>query len=351
MGRMAVTWTNALLAAGSALAGALAVVVLTHLVVRLLARRWSPASRLAHSARRPFRALVVLLALSGWVAGVRPDPSSDWATWWDAAALALRVLAIGAGGWLLTAVLLFVEDLTLGRTRTDVRDNRLARRVRTQVLLVRRLTIALVTIVTIGAILFSFPAVRTIGASVLASAGLISVVAALAAQSMLANVFAGMQLAFNDAVKVDDAVIVEGEWGTIEEITLSYVVVRIWDERRMILPSTYFTTTPFQNWTRKNSELMGSVELDLDWRTGVDALREHLPSVMERAGEMWDGRVSHVQVTDAVGGWVRVRVLVTSYDAPTLYDLRCHVREELVRWVREQHTEALPVQRLLLDGQ
>ena len=337
MGRMAVTWTNALLAAGSALAGALAVVVLTHLVVRLLARRWSPASRLAHSARRPFRALVVLLALSGWVAGVRPDPSSDWATWWDAAALALRVLAIGAGGWLLTAVLLFVEDLTLGRTRTDVRDN--------------RLTIALVTIVTIGAILFSFPAVRTIGASVLASAGLISVVAALAAQSMLANVFAGMQLAFNDAVKVDDAVIVEGEWGTIEEITLSYVVVRIWDERRMILPSTYFTTTPFQNWTRKNSELMGSVELDLDWRTGVDALREHLPSVMERAGEMWDGRVSHVQVTDAVGGWVRVRVLVTSYDAPTLYDLRCHVREELVRWVREHHTEALPVQRLLLDGQ
>ncbi|GHJ61108.1 mechanosensitive ion channel protein MscS [Nocardioides sp. OK12] len=347
---MAVTWTEALIAAATMLLGALAVVVATHLVVRVLAHRWRPAQALAHSARLPFRALVLVLATSAWVAAVRPDAGDAGAAWWEGGALVLRVLAIASGGWLLCALLLFVEDLTLGRARTDVRDNRVARRVRTQVLLIRRLTIALVVVVTVGAILFTFPAVRTVGASVLASAGLISVVAALAAQSILANAFAGIQLAFNDAIKVDDAVIVEGEWGTIEEITLSYVVVRIWDDRRMILPSTYFTTTPFQNWTRKNSELLGSVELDLDWRTDVDALRAHLPSVMERAGTMWDGRVSHVQVTDAVDGLVRVRVLVTSHDAPTLYDLRCHVREGLVAWVRDQQAHALPVRRVLLDG-
>ena len=189
--------------------------------------------------------------------------------------------------------------------------------------------------VALGAALLSFPGVRAVGASLLASAGLISVVAALAAQSTLANVFAGIQLAFSDAIRLDDVVIAEEEWGWIEEITLSYVVVRLWDDRRMVLPSTYFTSTPFQNWTRRNSELLGAVELDVDWGVDVGAMRAELERVVGDT-ELWDGRTQVLQVTDAVGGVVRVRALVTAVDAGTLFDLRCHVREQLVSWVQRQ---------------
>lgn len=343
---MAVSWMNALVAAGSAAAGALVVIVVAALLLRLLGRRWAHAKRFADTARLPFRTLVVVLALTGWVSGVREDD-----LWWDAGALGCRIAAIGAGAWLLAAVLVFLEDLALTRADIGSRDNRIARRRRTQVLLIKRLTIAAVVVIAIGAVLLSFPGVRALGASVLASAGLISVVAALAAQSTLANVFAGIQLAFNDAIKVDDVVIVESEWGWIEEITLSYVVVRLWDDRRMVLPSTYFTTTPFQNWTRRNSELLGAVELDLDWRVDVDRIRTQLTPIMAEAlaAGLWDERVAHVQVTDAVSGFVRVRVLVTAVDAPTLFDLRCLVRERLVQWLREHDPDALPRQRLLID--
>ncbi len=343
---MAVSWMNALIAAGSAALGALLLVVALAVLLRLLGRRWPHAARLADTARFPFRSLVVVLAVTGWVLGVREDD-----LWWDAASLTCRILAIVAGAWLLAAVLVFLEDLALARTETDVPDNRIARRRRTQVLLIKRLTIAAVAVVAVGAVLLSFPGVRTIGASVLASAGVISVVAALAAQSTLANLFAGIQLAFNNAIKVDDAVIVEQEWGWIEEITLSYVVVRLWDERRMVLPSTYFTTTPFQNWTRNTSEIMGAVELDVDWRIDTGRLRDQLVPIMAEAADagLWDERVSHVQVTDAVGGYVRIRILVTARDAPTLFDLRCLVRERVVQWLREHDSEALPRQRLVVE--
>lgn len=341
---MAVSWMNALIAAATSLGVALVVIVAAHLVLTAVSRRWKHGKLLATNARRPFRFLVVVIAVTGWVSGVREHGPDE--LWWNAAALACRVLAIGAGAWLLAGVLLFLEDLGLGRARIDVRDNLHARRRKTQVQIIRRLTVAVVVLIAVGAILFSFPGVRAIGASVLASAGLISVVAALAAQSTLANVFAGIQIAFSDAIRIDDVVIVESEWGWIEEITLSYVVVRLWDDRRMVLPSTYFTTTPFQNWTRKNSELLGAVELDVDWRVDTVGLREELPRIMADAGEMWDQRVSHFQVTDAVGGFVRIRVLVTSIDAPTLFDLRCHVRERLVQWLREHNAEALPQWRV-----
>lgn len=342
--RMAVTATHATIAAGSALGGALLLILAFHLLGLALVRRWPPARHLVRSARLPFRGLVLVLAVSGWVAGVRTHGAGD--LWWDAGGLTCRIVAIALGAWLLGAVLLFVEDLGLGRARTDLRDNRVARRVRTQVLVIRRLTVAAVVVVAVGAILLSFPGVRAVGASVLASAGLISVIAALAAQSTLANVFAGLQLAFNDAIKIDDVVIVEQEWGWIEEITLSYVVVRLWDDRRLVLPCTYFTTTPFQNWTRRNSELLGSVELDVDWSVDVDALRAELDRILDDT-DLWDGRARTLQVTDAVGGLVRVRALVTAEDAGALFDLRCHVREHLVRWLRD--TPGTPRARVRID--
>jgi hypothetical protein len=181
----------------------------------------------------------------------------------------------------------------------------------------------------------------------LASAGLAGVVAALAAQSVLGNVFAGLQLAFSDAIRLDDVVVVEGEWGRVEELTLSYVVVQIWDDRRLILPTSYFTSNPFQNWTRSRAAVLGAVELDVDWSVPVPEIREELRGCLA-GNRLWDGRVCVLQVTEATGTLVRLRALVSAADAPTLWDLRCQIREHLVSWVRQQHREALPALRAQL---
>lgn len=327
----------------------LAVIGVAHLVVHLAARRWRVATELNRAARIPFRVFLVVLAVSGVVDGARPEPV-DPATW-SGLALLLRLAAIGTGAWLIAAVLLFCEDLGLRRLQTDVGDNRNARRLRTQVLVVRRLTVALIVLIAFGAGLLSFPGVRAVGASLLASAGLISVVAAVAAQSTLANVFAGIQLAFSDAIRLDDVVVVEQEWGRIEEMTLSYVVVRLWDDRRLVLPATYFATKPFQNWTRDRAELLGSVEVDLDWRVDLSALRAEIDRVLD-GSPLWDRRAKAMQVTDAVQGLVRVRALMTAVDAPTLFDLRCEVREAIVSWARRHDGgAALPRHRLELAGE
>lgn len=320
-------------------AGVVAAYVLAMLVgvlVRRLARRSAVAADLTRRSRRPTRA--VLLVIGVWVA---LRLSTDPAPWRATVEHVLLILLIVAVAWLIGSLAFVLEDAALARYRIDVEDNRRARRVRTQVQLLRRITVAVLVVCAIAAILLTFPSARTFGASLLASAGLLSIVAGLAAQSSLANVFAGMQLAFTDAIRVDDVVVVDGEWGRIEEITLTYVVVHVWDDRRLILPSTHFTTTPFENWTRRQADLLGTVELDLDWEVPVDAMRGELTRLLE-ATDLWDGRVGILQVTDAVGGAVRVRVLASARDAPTLFDLRCYVREGLVGWLQREAPEGLP---------
>ncbi len=200
---------------------------------------------------------------------------------------------------------------------------------------------ALVVVLAVGIALLTFPAVRALGTGLLASAGLISIVAGLAAQTSLVNVFAGVQLAFTDAIRVDDVVVVQKEWGRIEEITLTYVVVHLWDDRRLILPSTYFTTTPFENWTRRQAAVMGTVELDLDWRAPVEAMRAELRRVLAST-ELWDGRTGVLQITDATLGYVRVRVVVSAANSGSLFDLRCLVREALIDCLQRDFPEALP---------
>ena len=327
----------ALLTAGITAA---AVVLLGMLCFWVVGRYWSKGHTLRRAVRRPFRVFAVVVAAA--VAARRTPVGAE--EWWPYVEQALRVAVVASAAWLVGAILLYLEDVSLRRQRVDVPDNRAARRLRTQVLLLRRLTVAAVIVFALGAALFTFPEVRAVGASVLASAGILSIIAGLAAQSSLANVFAGFTIAFSDAIRIDDAVIVEDEWGWVEEITLTYVVVRLWDDRRLILPSTYFTQQPFQNWTRHTSELLGSVELDLDWGVDTHGMRAELDRILE-ATDLWDGRVKVLQVTDAVAGWVRVRVLVTAKDAPTLFDLRCHVREELVDWLRRHNVDGIPRQR------
>ncbi|TFC43427.1 mechanosensitive ion channel family protein [Cryobacterium sp. TMT1-21] len=332
-----------LIALAVAIVGAVVVTGITALAFRVAARRKTWARTLVGLVRVPFR-LTLLVGAIWSVNTLFLQTTTDIERLVD---FIFRALFIAASAWLVCALLYFFEELSASRYRVDVRDNRVARRVRTQLRMLRRIGVVVIVICAIGAVLLSIPGAATLGASLFASAGLLSVVAGLAAQSTLANVFAGIQLAFNNALRVDDVVIVETEWGKIEEITLTYVVVHIWDDRRMVLPSTYFTTNPFQNWTRHNSELLGAVEFDLDWRVDPAGMREELDRIVAQT-ELWDGRVVVLQVTDAVGGFVRVRVLVSAADAPTLFDLRCLVRENLIDWINTHNPEALPVGRMEL---
>ncbi|MDX2376030.1 mechanosensitive ion channel family protein [Microbacterium sp. LRZ72] len=311
-------------------------------IVRLVARKRSWPGLLVARARRPFRMVILVVAV--WVALALAFPERDWMPAIDQA---MTILLIGSGSWLAIGLVRFGTDTALGRYSLDTPDNRVARRIRTQMLILRRLAVAIIVVIAIGAALLTFPAVRTLGASVLASAGIASVVAGLAAQSVLANMFAGIQLVFSEALRVDDVIVAEGEWGRVEEITLSYVVLNLWDERRLVLPCTYFTTQPFENWTRQGSELFGAVELDMDWRVSTTRMREHLAEVLAES-TLWDRRASVLQITDATGGLVRVRILVTAANSANLWDLRCNVREAMVTWAQRTLPTAMPVQRVMM---
>jgi small-conductance mechanosensitive channel len=335
---------TALLVVVVATGAALIFVEAVHLTVGRLGRRSALLADLSRTAHRSFRVLVTIYAIQQALRSGIDDFAGR------ATVLHLLVIAIiAAAAWLVGALLLVVEDLALSKWRTDVPDNMKARRLRTQVVILRRVTIAAVVVVAFGAALMTFHSVRVLGTSVVASAGLISVVAALAAQSTLGNLFAGLQLAFSDAVRIDDVVVVEEEWGKIEELTLTYVALRIWDDRRLILPTSYFTTKPFENWTRTGSAVLGTAEFDVDWSAPVEALRTELRTVCEGT-DLWDGRVCVLQVTDAVGGNVRLRALVSANDAAALWDLRCLVREKLVTYLWEHRQDALPKIRAEFDG-
>ena len=325
---------------------ALALAEVTSAVVRAAGRRTWLAVTLAARARRPLRA--VLLVVAVWL-GLRigttptPPPSGTGlrAGWVVAIEHGLQIALIFALAWLVGALAFVVEDAALRRYSMDVADNRHARRIRTQVTVLRRVTVAALVLCAISGALLTFPSARAAGASVLASAGLISLVAGLAAQSVLGNFFAGVQLAFSDAIRIGDVVVVDGEWGRIEEITMTYVVVHVWDDRRLILPSTRFTSKSFENWTRRSSQLLGAIELDLDWNVPVEAMRAELRRLLDTT-DLWDGRVGVLQVTDASNGAVRIRALASAADAPSLFDLRCYVREGLVRWLQREMPSALP---------
>lgn len=338
------------IALGICLIVALAIVVIVSLIGKLVRKRAQWPDDLITFAQTPFRVLVILLAVWLATAATFPFPEDDNSGWRHAFNQLMTIAVIGVGAWLTASLVRFGTEQMLGRYRTDVADNRAARRIRTQVLILRRLAIAIIVVIAVGSALLTFDAVRAVGASVLASAGIASIVAGLAAQSTLGNLFAGIQIVFTDALRVDDVVVVEGEWGRVGEVTLTYIVVDVWDERRLVLPCTYFTTQPFENWTRKGSEILGTVELDVDWRVPLDRLRERLRDVLDD-NPLWDGRTGVIQATDATGGLVRARVLVSAEDSGKLWDLRCLVREELISYMQRSIPQALPTQRVLVGDQ
>src|ERR1700742_3894314 len=331
-------------AAGAVVIACLAGVILTWALTRI-GRRSAVLSDIAALTRMSVRATLMVLAAS--IAVQRTSSAADsWRPWVDHP---LLVLLIGALTWLLTSLVMVAErrmiSVYAGGDDEITDADRRWRRIRTQVTVLRRLAIAIVVVLGVAAILTTFPSFSNIGTTVFASAGVLSVVAGLAAQTSLGAVFAGMQIAFSGAIRVGDVVeLEEGRWwGRIEEITLSYVVVRLWDERRLVLPCTYFTTEPFENWTRSATEIIGPVEFDVDFSVPFADMRAELDRLLAES-ELWDGRRGVLQVTDAVGGVVRVRTVVSAPNAGALFDLRCAVREGLVNWV--QHRGVLPTQRI-----
>ncbi|MFG2089902.1 MULTISPECIES: mechanosensitive ion channel family protein [unclassified Spirillospora] len=255
----------------------------------------------------------------------------------------LRIAAIGATTWLVLRIGYALSDPPLERLmRIEGERNRRARRARTQMLLLRRIAAVLIVVLAVGAALFTFPGVRAVGAGVLASAGVAGLVVGIAARPTLGNLLAGLQLAFSDALRLDDVVVTQGNWGRVEELTLSYVVLRLWDDRRMIFPVSHFTEQPFENWTRHSNRLLGSVELHVDWSVPIAELRTELHSALKE-NPLWDRREWILQVVDVQpNGLVTLRALMSAADSASTWDLRCDMREHLVSHIRDHYPDALP---------
>lgn len=254
---------------------------------------------------------------------------------------ATSLMLIGTVAFILVQVVDAGATFVLRQHRLDVTANLEARAIHTQVMVLKRVAITVIGVFTLASMLMVFEPVRQFGASILASAGVAGIVVGLAAQRSIATLLAGFQIAMTQPIRVDDVVIVESEWGRVEDITLTYVVVRIWDQRRLIVPMTYFIERPFQNWTRTSSDVLCPVHLYLDYSVPLDALRAELTRILDRS-RYWDRRVNVLQVTDAQEHSVQVRALASAADASLGWDLRCQIREQLVVFIQREYPDSLP---------
>jgi small-conductance mechanosensitive channel len=260
----------------------------------------------------------------------------------------LWIWIIGSVAWLALGMVTVIKNFILRRHHLDEKDNLAARRAYTQLGVIARILKVLIIFLGVTLILLTFDKVRQIGFSLLASAGILSIIVGFSAQKSLATLFAGIQIALTQPIRIDDVVIVENEWGWIEEITLTYVVVKIWDQRRLVVPITYFIEKPFQNWTRTTAEMLGTVYLYTDYTAPVQEIREELQRVLE-ATPMWDKRVGVLQVTSAQERTIELRALMSAEDSPTAWSLRCHVREKLIEYLQRRYPQNLPQLRIQME--
>lgn len=340
-------YMGVILGASISAAAALLLALATSAVMKQVFRRRAKVRDAISRTRIP---LFCLVLFAGTALSVRfaVDPLH----WWQAPLYVTLIVAfIVSVAWWALRVVKIVEAVILSRYagEGDVHDLR-GRRVQTQVSLIGRVLAAIIITLAVAAVLLLNESVRGLGAGLLASAGVVSVVAGLAMQTTLSNVFAGIQLAFTDSIRVGDVIIIEGNYGNVEEITLSTVVVKSWDLRRFIYPSSYFVATPFENWTRVGSDILGTVELDVDWRVPTEELRGRLKRLL-KSTELWDGKVAAVEVVHATGGFVQVWVTLSARNAGDIWGLRCLVREDLVNYLRSEHPYAVMTQRMLLSNE
>ncbi|RIV71724.1 mechanosensitive ion channel family protein, partial [Burkholderia pseudomallei] len=308
-------------------------------IVKPIARPYPFMSVIVSYIDRPSFALLSLLALEFlWL---QVDESLSHVG-------GLRTLAavgtIAALTWLLMRLAAAVGDAIIRAHPIDTADNLEARRIHTQTRVLARTVMVLIVIIGTGAALMTFPNVRQIGASLLASAGVAGLVAGIAARPVLGNLIAGLQIALSQPIRLDDVVIIQGEWGRIEEISGTYVSVRLWDQRRLIVPLQWFIENPFQNWTRSSAELIGTVFLYVDYRLPLEPLRAELARIVADAPQ-WDGRVQVLQVTDATERSMQLRALVSARDSSLAWDLRCRVREGLIAFINAHYPHCLPRER------
>lgn len=326
-------------------AGAMAAALIAHAVVlrllRRIGRRLPNVEVLIERSRRSGRVVLASVALASAWSGAAPTATGS-----GIVSHGLAVVLILAFSWLVVDLLLAAEEISFRRYDTSVADNLRARKVRTQILVLRRVTVVIVAVIAAAAALLTFQGVRTVGTSLLASAGIAGLVAGTAARPVLGNLISGIQLAFTEPIRLDDVLVIGADYGWVEEITLTYVVLWLWDRRRLVLPVSYFTSTPFENWTRNSADLLGVVYLYLDYCAPVDALRKELERIVTTT-PLWDGGTVGLQVTDATERTVQVRALVSAADSSSAFDLRCLVREQLVAWVQHHHPEALPRDRFV----
>lgn len=260
----------------------------------------------------------------------------------------LGLALIATVSWLLVRIIHLVRDLILSRHDIGVKDNLQARQIYTQIRVIERILVIAVIFFAASFMLMSFPKVRQMGVSLLASAGIIGIVLGLAAQKTLGNIIAGIQIAIAQPIRLEDVVIVENEWGWIEEINLVYVVVRIWDLRRLVVPISYFIENPFQNWTRTSADILGTIFIYADYTVPVKEIREELTRIVQDS-PYWDKKVVGLQVTNAGESTIELRALVSAVDSPSAWDLRCEVREKLLDFLQKNYPHCLPRTRVELD--
>lgn len=330
------TWLGTLIVSAVALVFAAAVHWLGSRVLRRIAGPYPRVSVIVRYVRQPALAVILILAAE-FVWWQAPDTLRFISSLRELVAVAL----IAAITWLSVRCAAAIGEAIIAAHPIDIVDNLQARRIHTQARVLARTVMILIMIVGVGAALMTFPNVRQFGASLLASAGVAGLVAGIAARPVLGNLIAGLQIALTQPIRLDDVVVIQGEWGRIEEITGTYVSVRIWDQRRLIVPLQWFIENPFTNWTRNSSQIIGSVFLWLDFRMPLAPLREELSRIVAPAPE-WDGRVQVLQVTDANERAMQLRVLVSSPNSGLNWDLRCRVREGLFAFMNAHYPQFLP---------
>jgi len=330
---------------------AVGVALLVHAVAFWIASRWAARTKFEgdEAVVRRMRAPMLLLLPLMAVLAVRPGLSLPEGPD-EALRRLLAVLTIVAATWATVRLIGAVAVAVMRKHRVDVPDNLEARRVHTQLRVIARILSFVVVIVGASAILMTFPSVRQLGASLLASAGIAGLVIGLAAQRVLGNFIAGLQIALTGPIHLDDVVVIDGEWGRIEEIATTYVVVRIWDERRLIVPLSRIIEQPFQNWTRRTSQVLGTAFVHADYAVPVQRVREELERIA-RESPLWDGRLAKLQVTDAKDRTLELRALVSAGDASKAWDLRCEVRERLIDFIRREFPHCLPRVRTEISGE
>jgi small-conductance mechanosensitive channel len=257
----------------------------------------------------------------------------------------IKVAMIFCITWLLIKGIHLTRETILRQYDIEGEDNLKARKVYTQFRVLERIVVFIVILIAIAVALMTFDGIRRIGISLFASAGVAGIVIGFAAQKLLGNILAGFQIALTQPIRLDDVVIVENEWGWIEEINLTYVVVRIWDKRRLIVPTTYFIEKPFQNWTRVSADILGTVFIYTDYRMPVDQLREAFMNIL-KGTDLWDGQVGNMQVTNATDRSMEIRALMSAPNSPQAWDLRVHVREKLIGYLQEHFPDSLPRTRV-----